>query len=67
MSSPTFKPGRTIRSRARSAIFTGSPMPVSKVGQSARSEDVVLHRLERVPLHHRHVLVGRGVEEDGGA
>ena len=34
---------------------------------TARADDVVLDRLARVPLHHRHVLVRRGVEDDARA
>lgn len=34
-----------------------------KVGQDLRAEDVVLDALARVVLHHRHVLVRRGVED----
>ena len=37
------------------------------VGDRARDERVVAHRLERVRLHERHVLVRGGVEDDGRA
>ncbi len=37
------------------------------VGDDARAEHVVAHRLERVRLDQRHVLVRRGVEDDRGA
>ena len=37
------------------------------VGERARAERVVAHRLERVRLHHRHVLVRRRVEDDARA
>ena len=36
------------------------------VGNGARDEGVVADGLERVRLHERHVLVGRGMEDDRG-
>jgi hypothetical protein len=37
-----------------------------ELGEEARGENVVLDRLAGVRLHHRHVLVRRGVEDDLG-
>ena len=48
---------RTKRSRAGDR---------GRLGDDARGERVVAHRLERVLLHQRHVLVGGGVEDDVG-
>ncbi len=42
-----------------------TPVLVRHVGHHARAAHVVLDRLARVPLHHRHVLVRRGVEHHG--
>ena len=72
-------PGRTSRRRAWSTpmidvgftalsveIITNvsTPCSVGGVGDLLRAEDVVLDRLAGVPLHHRHVLVRGGVEDD---
>ena len=41
-------------------------MPVGQPGQDLRANAVVLDRLGRIPLHHRHVLVGRCVKDHLG-
>ncbi len=43
----------------RHAELAGDPR------HQARRQRVVAHRLDGVVLHHRHVLVGRGVEDHG--
>ena len=49
--------GRDEHERAHAGL-AGDP------GDQPRGERVVAHRLDRVQLHHRHVLVGGGVEDD---
>ncbi len=40
-------------------------MLVRDIGERPRTQGVVLDRLPGIPLHHGHVLVRRGVKDDG--